>query len=109
MIKPLHNCVLIEVLNEFEGLVGATDENMQCGKLMSFQLIADHLTASAGYHIDPSAIKDYSEQLNNLGGKIVYWQEYADSGSKFKHRGKEYVLIPFYRIIGFEEAIKEEK
>lgn len=100
MIQPLNNCVLIEVMDDNEGLITSADENVQKGKLLSGQLIPDHLTASTGYLINN--IEVYAEDIDKLVGKIVYWQEYADSGSKFKQDGKDYVLVPFYRLIGWE-------
>ena len=104
MIKPLFNNVLIEVIDEYEGIVRDTsNENVQKGKVISYQIMVDHLTASTGHTMNPNDVKEYSDQLKALTGKIVYWQEYADSGSKFEQDGKRYVLVPFYRLIGFEE------
>jgi hypothetical protein len=101
MIKPLFNSVLIEVVNEYDGILGATTDNVQKGVLRDYDLIRDHLTASTGYGIieDPN----YEAQLHNMLGKTVYWQEYADAGAKFRIDDKDYVLVPFYRLIGFEE------
>lgn len=101
MIKPLNNHCLIEVIDENEGLVGATDENVQKGILKDFAYSNHHLTTSTGYLIN--GIQDINKEILAMRDTVVYWQEYADSGSKFTQDGKEYVLIPFYRIIGYEE------
>lgn len=103
MIKPLNNNCLIEVIDEYEGILHDTDaDNVQKGILRNFQLVGDHLTASAGYRLY-AGTEEYTELLNNFIGKIVYWQEYADAGGKFDIEGKKYVLVPFYRLIGVEE------
>lgn len=105
MIKPLNNHCLIEVIDENEGLVGATNENVQKGTLLNVKFTPFHLTTSTGFEIGEGSVTDIKDVFidGKLIGKTVYWQEYADSGSKFTQDGKEYVLIPFYRIIGYEE------
>lgn len=98
MIKPLNNNCLIEVIDEYEGVIRNTDqENVQKGVLCSFRFEPYHLTASTGFRIEDMI------DMKKLDGKTVYWQEYADAGSKFEIDGKKYVLVPFYRLIGFEE------
>lgn len=104
MIKPLNNNCLIEVIDENEGLVGGSTENVQKGVLRDYLLTTYHLTASAGYNIGDSIdMGKLSDHISGMKDKTVYWQEYADSGSKFDIDGKQYVLVPFYRLIGFEE------
>ena len=102
MIKPLFGNVLIEVMNEYDGVVGATTDNVQKGYLRAWAIMADHLTTSTGYEIQ--YLPAYDEVLNNLKDKVVYWQEYADAGSKFKVGDKEYVSFPFYRLTNYEES-----
>lgn len=102
MIRPLNNHCLIEVIDEYEGIMGATTDNVQKGVLRDFKLSKEHLTASVGYSLNWS-IETEREELKPMLGKVVYWQEYADIGSKFNIDGKEYVLVPFYRLIGVEE------
>lgn len=100
MIKPLFNNVLIEVIDEYDGIIRDNEnENVQKGVLRAFGLMTDHLTASTGYKI--SDITEYAEELDKRIDKVVYWQEYADAGSKFDIDGKKYVLVPFYRLIGY--------
>jgi hypothetical protein len=105
MIQPLSNHCLIEVIDEYDGIVGSDKAaNVQKGYLRDYGLMSDHLTASTGYKIE--IIEDYATAMGKLVGKIVYWQEYADVGSKFEIEGKQYVLIPFYRLIGVEKESK---
>src|ERR1700755_3010167 len=102
MIKPFNNHCLIEVIDDYDGVIRNTEqENVQKGVLRDYTLNADHLTASTGYLI--SNIEDQHDFLSTKVDKTVYWQEYADAGSKFTVEGKKYVLVPFYRLIGFEE------
>lgn len=107
MIKPLNNHCLIEVIDEYEGVVRNSDqENVQKGKLIEANLGPNHLTTSTGYEI--KYYKNETDSVMHLIGKVVYWQEFADAGSKFTIDGKKYVLIPFYRLVGFDND-KEEK
>jgi hypothetical protein len=101
IIKPLNNSCLIEVIDEYDGIVGSDKvENVQKGVLRDYFIVDDHITASAGYKIEDA---DWHRGvLSKMKGKTVYWQEYADSGSKFTIDGKQYVLVPFYRLIGWE-------
>lgn len=102
MIKPLNNNVLVELIDEYDGIIHDNQqEQVQKGVLRDYTLMKDHLTASAGYGI--MAMKDYAELLNSMLGKTVYWEEYSDTGKKFEQDGKRYSLIPFYRIIGYED------
>lgn len=102
MIQPLFNQALIEIVDDFDGIIGSDKmENVQKGILRAFDVIADHLTASTGYNIKD--IELYNTILRDLVGKVVYWQEYADAGNKFTVESKEYVIIPWYRITGKEQ------
>lgn len=103
MIKPLNNNCLIEIIDENDGIIsGNSDQNVQKGKLLDYVLTSWHLTASTGFSLGDD-IFQVAEALKKQVNKTVYWQEYADSGSKFTIDGKDYVLVPFYRLIGFEE------
>jgi hypothetical protein len=109
MIKPLNNNCLIEVIDEYEGVLRNTaDENVQKGVLRNFRLANDHLTTSTGYYIKEEDVQAYYNELTSMLGETVYWQEYADAGAKFTIEGKQFVLVPFYRLIGFEESNAEE-
>lgn len=102
MLKPLFNNVMIELIDDFAGIQRADgNEQLQKGVLVEFQLISDHLTASTGHEIQ--GIEVYTEELRKMIGKVVYYQEYADSGSVIEYDGKKYAMVPFYRLIGFEE------
>lgn len=101
MLTPLNNNCLIEIIDEYDGILRNSDEeSVQKGVLRAYGLTSDHLTASTGYEI--SDVKVYAQELEKKIGKTVYWQEYADAGSKFTIDGKRYVLISFYRLTGFE-------
>lgn len=104
MIKPLNNNCLIEVIDDYAGVIRNTDnENVQKGVLRDYAFTPFHLTASTGFDLQQYAKADVQDFYRNNKGKTVYWQEYADAGSKFEVDGKKYVLVPFYRLIGFEE------
>lgn len=103
-IKPLNNMCLIEVIDDYEGVIRNTEnENVQKGVFVDYAYVPDHLTASTGYRITDD---DLIAEMAELIGKTVYWQELADAGSKFTVEGKRYVLVPFYRLIGYEEEAK---
>jgi hypothetical protein len=103
MISPLNNHCLIEVLNEYDGIVGSNkNENVQKGYLRSANFFSYHLTASTGLRMDPEEMQEVQEKYKAYLDKLVYWQEFADIGSKFEIEGKQYVLVPFYRLIGVE-------
>lgn len=104
MIKPLNNNCLIEVIDDYDGIIrDSKDENVQKGVLRDFKLDNYHLTASTGLAFTDKYGEGMMKYLGTMQGKTVYWQEYADSGSKFDINGKKYVLVPFYRLIGWEE------
>lgn len=107
MIKPLNNNVLVEIIDEYDGIIrDAANEQVQKGVVVSFALSPMHLTASAAFDISGNngAVNQAAliESLDELVGKTVYWEEYSDTGKKFEQDGKRYSLIPFYRLIGFE-------
>lgn len=102
MIHPLNNNVLVEVINENEGLVGATTDDVRKGILRDWGLSTEHLTASAGHTLFEGIVAP-DKMLTKLKGKVVYWEEYSDTGKKFNIDGKDYSLIPFYRLIGYDE------
>lgn len=104
MIIPLFNSALIEIVDDYDGVIGsdvATD--LQKGILRNYQLIQDHLTTSTGYGIAPKNLQIYNTVLEGWLNQVVYWQQYADAGSEFAIEGKRYVVIPWYRIIGGEK------
>lgn len=98
MLKPLFNNCLIELIDDAPDVYhGGASENLQKGILRDYQLISDHLTASTGYKI--VGLVDYSALLDKYKDKIVYYQQYADSGAVIEKDGKKYALVPFYRLI----------
>lgn len=104
--KPLNNNVLIEVIREDDG-VSRTDanESMKCGRLIEYSAITAHITASAGFNIANSiTTEELSQYLANLVGKTVRWEEYAEGGQTFEEDGKTYALIPWWRLISYEEG-----
>lgn len=107
MIKPLFNQCLIELVDDYAGVVRSTaDERVQKGYLRDYQIIEQHLTTSTGHKIDKLEV--YYQELKALVGQLVYYQEYADSGAVFEQDGKKWALVPWYRLIGFE-GISEGK
>lgn len=101
MIKPLFNQCKIEIIDDYAGVIrNDTDEQVQKGKLESFELYPYHLTASTGWDIELAEIE---QVLLGLLGKVVHYSEYADSGQVIEENGKKYAFVPFYRIIGVEE------
>jgi len=102
--KPLNNNVLIEVLRDDDG-VSRTDENesMKYGCLVSFSQSKYHLTASAATEFTDEFLLAYSVRLQNMQGKIVRWEEFAEGGQTFEEDGKTYALIPWWRLISYEE------
>lgn len=101
MIQPLNNNCLIEVIDEYDGIVGSDKaNNVQKGVLRDYFIVEDHLTAATGFTIKDT--EQYRQWLSKMSGKTVYWQEYADAGSKFTVDGNQFVLVPFYRLIGWE-------
>lgn len=103
MIKPLSNHCLIEVINDYEGVVGTDGSMVQKGILRDVAVVGMHLTTSAGLMWSPETTRMISTELKSFVGQVVYWEEYSDMGKQFTIDGKDYVLIPFYRVIGYEE------
>ena len=105
--KPLNNNVLIEVLRDDDG-VARTDENesMRYGRLVEAHIEAYHLTASSAYPISSEYMKDKAAKLESMIGSIVRWEEFAEGGRTFEEDGKTYALIPWWRLIGYEEEEK---
>lgn len=103
MIKPLNNNCLVELIDDYQGIIRDNQqEQVQKGVLRECLLTSWHLTASAGFDLGPQ-IMEVKGLMDKLTGKTVYWEEYSDTGKKFEVDGKRYSLIPFYRIIGYEE------
>lgn len=102
MIKPLNNHLLVEVIDEHSAVhYNKTDAQYQKGVVLDGRFTADHLTTSTGYRI--SSIESIYKYFMSLKGKTVYWGQYADSGQVFEQDGKKLALIPFYRVVGYEE------
>lgn len=102
--KPLLNNALIEVMRK-DDLVARADENesLRFGRLIDVSVSGIHLTASSGFELRPDMYAETYEVYNNLKGKIVRWEEFAEGGQTFKEDGKTYALIPWWRIIGYED------
>lgn len=102
--EPLNNNVLIEVLREDDG-VSRTDENevLQYGKVIKANYESWHLTASAAIEFSEQTISDIVRMIDDLEGKIVRWEQYAEGGQTFEEDGKTYALIPWWRLISTTE------
>lgn len=105
--KPLNNNVLIEVLRDDEG-VSRTDENesLKYGRIVSMAFSSYHVTASSFGEFDEDFRRATIKILTP--GVIVRWEEFAEGGQTFEEDGKTYALIPWWRLIGYEEAKREE-
>jgi len=105
--KPFMNNCLIEVIREDDG-VSRTDENetRNRGKVIDASISGLHLTASAGIVFDAHMYVGIATKVNNLIGKIVRWEEFAEGGQTFEENGKTYALIPWWRIISVEKETK---
>lgn len=105
MIVPFGNYAKVEVTDEFKGLARNNASEVQHqGILREFSVQIDHLTESGGYEIENS--EGYVKYLLTLVGKTVLYQEHSDSGRKFTEDGIDYVMIPWYRIYGFDKGDK---
>lgn len=102
--RPLGNNCLIEVIQDYEG-VSRNDESesMKYGKLVAFSTSGYHLTASSAFKFDEWTPANLG-WLESLVGKIVRWEEFAEGGQTFKEDGKTYALIPWWRLIGYEDG-----
>lgn len=104
MLKPLNNHCKIEIMDDYAGIVrDKADEQTHKGVLRDFALSSQHLTTSTGHAIDLSFIDVMEGELNSWLGKVVYYGEYADTGQVIKEDGKQYAIVPWYRLIGVEE------
>ena len=103
--KPLNNNVLVEVLRDDDG-VSRTDasESMKYGRLVDFSVSRYHLTASAAIQLDGDFIHLEMGRLEDMQGKVVRWEEFAEGGQTFEEDGKTYALIPWWRLIGYEDG-----
>ena len=106
-LKPLNNHLLVEVIDEYAGLARPDNdsESLQSGIVRDFYLTQNHLTMSTGFFI--SDLDKITKLVDSLLGKTVYWQEHADIGQRFPDpepkSKKVFALIPFWRLIAFEE------
>lgn len=102
--KPLNNNVLIEVLRDDDG-VARTDanESMKYGRVVATSTNGIHLTASSAMEFSPSMYTAVARHSEDLIGKIVRWEEFAEGGQTFEEDGNTYALIPFWRLISYEE------
>lgn len=103
-MKPLNNNVLVEIIREDDG-VSRTDssEILKRGRLIAASVSQYHLTASAGIMLNAEWVEGKLKDMQELVGKIVQWEEYAEGGQTFEENGKTYALIPWWRLIGFKE------
>lgn len=102
MIRPLFGNCLIELVDDYAGVIRSdANERVQKGYLRDAFIMDEHLTTSTGHTI--THIDEWGSQINGLVGKLVYYQEYADSGAVFEQDGKKWALVPWWRLIGFED------
>jgi hypothetical protein len=103
--KPTVNNALIEVMRDDDG-VSRTDETevMKYGRLVNWSMFEYHITASSGIELSEVFRNRMEIYLNNMIGKIVRWEEYAEGGQTFEEDGKTYALVPWWRLISFEES-----
>lgn len=98
--KPLNNNVLIEVIREDDGVSRTdTNESLKRGRIVSVAFSKYHLTASAFGEMD----FDFAREKVLQPGVIVRWEEYAEGGQTFEEDGKTFALIPWWRLISYEE------
>lgn len=91
-IKPLHDYLLIEVLEEESSVVKTEDirDTQQRGKVLE----VGPGTHEYGAFITPGV----------KPGDIVFWEEAADANTPASLQKKNQVLIKFARLIAREEA-----
>lgn len=101
---PVNNNVLIEVIREDDG-VSRTDQNesLKQGRLIDSSVSQYHLTASSAIEFSQDFIDKVKTGLVGMTGQIVRWEEYAEGGQTFEEDGKTYALIPWWRLISYEE------
>lgn len=101
---PLNNNVLIEVIQDYAGVSrNDASESMKYGKLINYRINRFHLTASAALRFSDDDVAFQAGLLEKLKGKIVRWEEYAETGQTFEQDGKTYALVPFWRLTAYEE------
>lgn len=104
LTKPFMNNVLIEVLRDDDGVSRADDnESLQFGKVIEVSFSRFHITASSFGDFDMSKAEFTQFAQNLKTGTIVRWEEFAEGGQTFKEDGKTYALIPWWRLISYEE------
>lgn len=103
MIQPVNNQVLIEVIDDYDKLAHAGGEQ-QRGIVRATSFSSFHLTASAGFKLgNEDELQASVAAVNSLIGKTVRYALYADADStRFPEDGKQWVLIPWYRVLGVE-------
>lgn len=101
--KPLNNNVLIEVMLE-NSVVSRAEEtdSLQFGKVIETAVSPFHITASSFGVITSQFAIDTINKLH--AGVIVRWEEFAEGGQTFKEDGKTYALVPWWRLISYEET-----
>lgn len=104
-LKPLNNHALVEIQREYTEVVRYNkDEVLQRGTVINVNFSNYHITGMGGMRIleSDAEYKALTAELDSLVGCTVMWSEGTEAGTIFKHEGKEYALIPFWRLIGFE-------
>lgn len=99
---PLGNNVLIEVIRE-DDIVSRLDinESLQRGRVIEMSFSWFHITASSFGAIGNAEGEKIKDKLRQ--GIVVRWEQYAEGGQTFEEEGKTYALIPWWRIISYEE------
>lgn len=99
--RPVGNMALIEVEREYKEIVrNDADEQTKKGILRDVSISPIHLTESGGLVLSNELFNELFKELKKLIGETVSYQEYADSGRKVEVDGREFVTVPWYRIIG---------
>lgn len=103
LTKPLNNNILIEVLRT-DSDVSVADDNarLQFGKIVDVSTSQHHITASSFGVFDKEFLDAVRAALTI--DKVVRWEEFAEGGQTFKEDGKTYALIPWWRLISYEET-----
>jgi co-chaperonin GroES (HSP10) len=109
-LKPLNNHVILEIVDEYAGIVRNQDnEQGKKGILLDFAVSPLHITASSVGVISTESVGSITRELEALKGQTVYYQEYSDSGKKLKIDGKDYVQVYFWQLTSIEVPTKESK
>ncbi len=105
--KPFMNNVLIEVMRDDDGVSRADEnESLKYGKVINVSISNYHLTASSFGEINSDYQLDIIKLLSP--GTIVRWEEFAEGGQTFEEDGKTYALVPWWRIISYEEGVSHD-